>query len=364
MKLIKLILSIILSAVLLFAAQKLYIYKTEVAGDAYSNIIFTRLAVETQTYTRQIEYGLKNGKSLEHFYGVNSILNDVKRCYSYTNGVYIVSSDHRILYSVADADTSPPEHIRSVDDTNKAVTYLVYNDTENRRYLVSIPILGQNEVLDGYMVLSVDHASLENTLDESHCENLVQSTVVAVLVCLIGILLFIHLKFRKRLFFTGVGIVSAATVSGYIFIDGALSVYKLFVRMETIIVQSVSRIVMALQYDLDSVAEKGVSLSKIYDLNTFLLESCGQIPYLDMLIFDKNYHISAVISRSYISHQTLTHAADMGYALLLGAAAGLGVVVLGIVTDIIRELIRLNKFGGRSKSGRSENNGKLKSENT
>ena len=354
MKVLKLILAILLVALVLMTSQNLFVYKTAISATAYSDILFTRLAVETQTYTRQIEYGLKNGKSLEHFYGINTILNEVKRCYSYTNGVYIVSEDHSLLYSVADNDVEPPARMNALKQTDSAQSYLIYDDAAENRYLMTIPIYGQNESMSGYMLLSIDHAAVDNTLESSYNENLIQSAICAGLVVLAGILLIIHKKGRAKFFLTQMGVICVATNLGYILVDGALSVYKLYVRLETIIGQSVSKIVMALQYDLNAVAEKGVAFSKIYDLNTFLLESCEQVPYVETLIYDKNYQISAVLSESYVVQKMADHAAQMGLAVLLGAGIGIGVILFCLLIDLVRAYVKARKISTVKAKGKKK----------
>ena len=354
MKALKLVLAILFVALVLATSQNLFVYKTNITADAYSDIIFTRLAVETQTYTRQIEYGLKNGKSLEHFYGINTILNEVKRCYSYTNGVYIVSDDHSLLYAVADREVTPPERMNAVKNGDVSQSYLIYDDTGSNRYLMTIPIYGQKEEISGYMLLSIDHAAVDNTLESSYHENLIQSAICAALCALLGVLFIIHKRNRKKFFLTEMGTACVLTAVGYMFVDGALSVYKLYVRLETIIGQSVSKIVMALQYDLDSVGEKGVAFSKIYDLNSFLLESCEQVPYLETLIYDKNYHISAVISESYSLQKMADIAARMGIAVLYGALIGIGIILLCVLTDMARAYIKTARTSKTSNTRRKK----------
>lgn len=349
MKLIKLLFAVVLSLLMLLTAQQIYKHKTEATADAHSNIIFTRLAVEAQTYTRQIEYGLKNGKSLENFYGIQNILSEVKRCYSYTSGVYIVTDTYQLLYSSAADDDPTPVRIRNMQGVKQA--YAVLHETSNQRYLLSIPIHGKNDVMAGYMILSVRAEAMENTLDDSGRENLIQTMICAGLFFLGGVLGLIHRKNKPRFFFTGTGITMAAAMVGCVLLDGLISVYKLFVRIESIIGQSVSKIVMALQYDLNSVGEKGVAFNKIYDLNTFLQEACGQVPYVDTLIYDKNYQISAVVSESFMWQQTADYAAAMGIAVLVCAAAGLLVVLLGMTADIIKEYFRLRKITHGPKDG-------------
>lgn len=360
MKLIKLLLSVVLAALIALTAQRLYVFKTDQTAQAYSDIIFTRLAVEAQTYTRQIEYGIKNGKSLDNFYDVESILSEVKRCYSYTTGAYIVSDTYRLLYKNADVDEPTPERIRNMQGVEDA--YSVLNDSTHRRYLISIPIHGRDDVTAGYMILSVNYDALENTLDDNSRENLIQTMIIAVLAFLAGSVALIHRRVRMRHFFIGTGVTIAGTMVAATALDGVLSTYKLLVRIENIIGHSVSKIIMSLQYDLNAVGEKGVAFNKIYDLNTFLQEVCDQVPFVDTLIYDKNYQISAVASESYVWMQTGDYAVSMIFAVLGCAAAGILVILAGAIADVIREYFRLTKISDYEQIGRNNNDNRRKSD--
>ena len=121
---LKVLLTILMGTLIAFSAQRAYYVKTRELSSIYSDIIFTRLAVESQEYTRQIEYGVKNGKSLENFYNISSVLSGVRRCCSYTNGVYIFSSDRRQLYSLNDGGS--PVTRFSVGDFSGGSVYSVY----------------------------------------------------------------------------------------------------------------------------------------------------------------------------------------------------------------------------------------------
>lgn len=347
MKRWKLLLALLLAVGMVFAGRHLCLLKTEVMSDTYSEIIFTRLAVEAQTYTREIEYGLQNGKSLDRFYGVENILGEVRRGYSYTNGVYILSAECKLLYESADEEVATPTRIREIPEGSDAV-YAVYNDARRDRYLISVPIRGRGETPDGYMVLSVDRMAIENTMEDSRRENIIQTAVTATLVYLCGVILLIHTCRDRQKLLGGACRTAAVSLCGYILLDGGLSAYKLLVRIESIIQQSVSGIVMAMQVDLDAVGEKGVAFNKIYDLNDWLLDSSSQVPYIDTLIYDKNYRISAVISEDYIITQAASYAVRMGLALLTFTALGVVLTLLGAGMD------RLIAFAKRKRKERHD----------
>ena len=137
-------------------------------------------------------------------------------------------------------------------------------------------------------------------------------------------------------------------------LNAAISVFKFSVTIGSIIQQSVSKITMSLQNDLDTVNEKGVALSKIYDLNSWLMENYKDIPFIDNLIYDRNYRITAVISDSYINERTWSYAAALLMMVLLCAGAGL--LLTAAVTWIERSvyLFRRNKNSGAGKTEYAE----------
>ena len=319
---LKLLMTLLMCALLILAAQNMYYVKTYALSVIYSDIVFTSLAVESQQYTRQIEYGVKNGKSLENFYGIQSVLNGARRCSSYINGAFIVSADFTVLYSVLDEERYEITRIR-IDGFEDGEIYSVYDEPSNERFILTLPIYGQDETVCGYMVLSVDHDVVDNRLSDFYSEGLILDIALGVLIFLTGAIFMIHCCRRpERLFRRSLGIISAVVCS-FTAIDTAISAYKLRVVTESIIGHSAAEITMSLQNDLDSVSKKGVALGKIYDFNGWLSDSVDQVPYIKNIFYDKNYRITAVISDEYTVRQILYYVVALVILLLLFAAVGL-----------------------------------------
>ena len=110
---------------------------------------------------------------------------------------------------------------------------------------------------------------------------------------------------------------------------------------------------MSLQNDLDTVNEKGVALSRIYDLNSWLMENYRDIPFIDNLIYDRNYRITAVISEDYINERTWSYAWAMVLTLLMCIVSG---VVLTIAVAGIEKITYY--FRGKRINGHNESTGK------
>lgn len=334
---LKLLMTLLMGALLILAAVNMYSVKTYALSEIYSDIIFTSLAVESQQYTRQIEYGVKNGKSLENFYGIQSVLNGARRCSSYINGAFIVSADFTVLYSVLDDDRYEITRIR-IDGFEDGEIYSVYYEPSVKRFILTLPIYGRDESVCGYMVLSVDHNAVDNRLSDFYSEGLVLDSALGGLVFLTGAIFMIHCCRRpERLFRRSLGIISAAVCS-YTAIDTAISAYKLRVITDSIIGHSAADITLSLQNDLDLVAEKGVVLGKIYDFNGWLSKSVDKIPYIKNVFYDKNYRITAVISDGYTVRQILYYAVALTIMLLFFAAVGLAVyLTVGAIEKAVQK---------------------------
>ncbi|MGN0650197.1 MAG: hypothetical protein ACI4KM_07155 [Oscillospiraceae bacterium] len=330
---IKTLLALLLGALMALVMQRQFIVKTDAMDDLYSGIVFTRLAVESQQYTRQIEYGLKNGKELDKFYNIQNILSEVKRCSSYTNGAYIVSADNKLLYSLSEQDEDSITTMSVSHNFSDGEVYSVYNESARERYILTIPIYGKSDVLCGYLLLNISHAAIDNVVDVYRQEYLIQTYVIGIELYLFGAVLLINfVKRPQRVYFDSSRIiVSVCCLSALL--DGAISVIMLKIRFEEIIQQSVSKITMTLQNDLDTVQSKGASLSQIFDLNSWLLENCGDIPFIDNLIYDKNYKITAIISDSYITNQTLSFALTIAIVLGVSALIGFALIMLSVIAD-------------------------------
>ncbi len=330
---LKLLLAVLMCLLLIFTSQRLYNAKMETVSDIYSDIIFTHLSVETQQYTRQIEYGLKNGKSLENFYNIQSVLSDVRRCSSYTAGAYILSDSYDLLYSLSDDNEPPITSVCSGENITDEKIYSVLTESRYDRYLLTLPIYGKDDVVCGYMILNIHTSVVENMLSDYKSENEIQAAVIAALAFLAGAVALIHLCRTKEKILRHSAAVMGISVCGAAFTDAAISVYKLKLDIESIIQQSVSKINMTLQNDLDTVHEKGAELNKIYDLNSWLLESRKGVPFIDNLIYDKNYRITAVVSESYTTGRVLHFALALAALIGIFAAAAAVLYIAARIAD-------------------------------
>lgn len=329
----KLLFTLLMGVLIAFEAQRAYFTKSDMLNYIYSNIVFTRLAVETQQYTRQIEYGLENGKSLENFYHIQPILSDVKRCSSYINSVYILSEDYCPMYSLYDDErVTAPSVIRIPVGED---LFAVYEDGLNG-YFLSVPINGLGGDPAGYLTLGISHAVTDNAILEFNRENRIQAAVIGALTFLAGAAAMIHCCRReKRIVGDSTKTVSITVCAGAA-VDTAITLFKFWTTIDSLIQQSVNKITMTLQNDLDTVAEKGISAGRIYDLNGWLFESSRRIPFVEKMIYDKNYKISAIVSEEYTKEQVIRYGMILVGIVGVCVLAGTVLILLGLFADRLK----------------------------
>lgn len=341
---LKFLLALFMSTLIVLAAQRTYIAKTDMLDSIYSDIIFTQITVETQQYTRQIEYGLENGKRLENFYNIQSILSSVKRCYSYITGAFIVSDDYKLLYKSSDNEDRRLSLI-SIGAFSDGAMYSVHSESD--KYILTMPIFGKGDAVSGYLVLSIESGAINNTLSVIKNEYKIQETIIAVIFAMFGSIALIHLcRNKNTLFRNSLGVITG-TVNSFIVIDGAISTYKLLITIESIIQQSISKITLSLQNDLDTVQQKGVAIGNIVDFNSWLLESGKRIPFIENITYDRNYKISATVSQDYIVTQIWRYAVVIIALLLIFAASG--IALRFIIGQVEKYFIRRKSSNAKEK---------------
>lgn len=299
---LKVLMVLIMGAIVVFIMRENYYSRVTVMNIIYSDIYFTRLAVETQQYTRQIEYGLKNGKSLDNFYKIETVLSDVRKCSSYISGAYIVTGDLTLRYSLSDKDITLPQRIRLPE---KDSIYALHRN--GQRYIMAVSIYGRTEEPEGYLLLDLSDKAIVNSMAEMHSDSLVQTVIIGILSFLLGTVFIIHFCRKKETVLYSCAKAMSVSMCIGLIVDTAISAIKLYLILESLIQHSASNIVMALQNALNTVIEKGVTINRIYDLNSWLLNRCQPIPFIENLIYDKGYQISAIIYEGHTLIYILTY---------------------------------------------------------
>ena len=237
------------------------------------------------------------------------------------------------MYSLCDDESvAAPSAVRI---PVKEVFFAVYEDGLNG-YFLSVAISGCGGVSEGYLTLGISHAITDNAILEFNRENRIQAAVIGVLTFLAGAAAMIHCCRReKRIIGDSAKTVSIMVCAGAA-IDTAITLFKFRTTIDSLIQQSVNKITIALQNDLDTVAEKGISAGRIYDLNSWLFESSRRIPFIENMIYDKNYKISAIVSEEYMKEQVVRYGMILVGIVGVCVLAGTVMILLGFFADRLK----------------------------
>lgn len=320
---IKVLMVIFMGVISVWIMRGDYYAHISATSAVYGEIHFIGLAVEIQQHTRQIEYGLKNGKSLDSYYRIESVLSDIAKCSSYINGVYILNGDMIPRYSFTDGNSVLPQSIRIPQENE---IYSLHR--EDQSYIMGLPIYGRGEEPEGYLLIDLSDMVITNSVAEMNRDSLIQTAVIGILSFLFGTVCIIHFcRKREYILYSCAKTMSLSLMTGIV-INAVLSVIKFCFMSERLIQHSVSNIVMVMQNDLDTVVEKGVLINRIYDLNSWLLNSSQSVPYIDHFIYDKSYKISAIPNEDNTFKFAIAYILVMAVIIAILALLLLGICII------------------------------------
>ena len=324
---------LILAAVLAVVAVQSYYIKRDAARSLYENLTFTRIAVEARQHIRKVEFGIKNGRELEQFYNMNSILRDIQRGSSYIAGVYIVGSMDVLLYSLdmTDGDTTPLR--RPINLTFEGEK--VYQMMDNSFYFdLFLPIYDEGGRDVAFIIVRLDRDVVFFSTRSLVEQEYMQSVVIGLLMLGIGLIAILKIKPK-----TG-GIIILVFLFCFVCLslDFVLAYSRYRGIAESATVQSVNRIAQMLQSDIDVIRAMGVPPDAIHDQNSWLRQAIQGLPMILYGSMDSNMRISLTASRAYINQFStgLLRSYATFYAGLILAAA-ISVMVLRIRERVLRK---------------------------
>jgi len=309
---------LILLIVLVGVAERSYLTKRDAARSLFEKLTLTQIAVEARQHIRKIEFGIKNGRELEQFYNMNGILRDIQRGSSYIAGVYVVSRQDILLYSLntSHGDTTGllrPGNLTFDDET-------VYQMSDAMGYYdLFLPVYDANGRDIAFIIIRLDedvvYFSTRGLVEQEY----MQSIVVVLLLLGIGIIMTIKLKPRSGgtvllIFLLGFSCLSLDLILAYSRFRGIA---------ESATIQSVNRIAQLLQSDVDVIRTMGIPPDMIHDQNSWLRQSVLGLPMIHHGVLDSNMRITLTASRAYFNRfsMDLLRSYAAAYAVLFIAAA-------------------------------------------
>ena len=309
---------LILLIVLIGVAERSYLTKRDAARSLFEKLTLTQIAVEARQHIRKIEFGIKNGRELEQFYNINGILREIQRGSSYIAGVYVVSRQDVLLYSLSTSHSDTTDLLRpgnlAFDDES------VYQMSDAAGYYdLFLPVYDANGRDIAFIIIRLDgdvvYFSTLGLVEQEY----MQSVVIALLLLGIGLIITIKLKPRSG------GIVLLIFLLGFLCLslDLVLAYSRFGGIAESATIQSVNRIAQLLQSDVDVIRAMGVPPDLIHDQNSWLRQSILGLPMIHHGVLDSNMRITLIASRAYFNRfsMDLLRSYAVAYIILFIAAA-------------------------------------------
>lgn len=308
----KLLAFLIIAAVVLSAMWLTLTIKYRAIEELYRSTQLEIRAMEAEQYVNTIEYGIKYGKQLEYFFGIEEILGGIYMSSSYMEGVYVLGSGGDLLFYVGSAAGRIPD-VSKISLDGKLYGSVDYGDT----IYVFMDIADQNGAPVGKLLIQLDGDTLQNLVSREKTAALRQSLVISLEVCALGAVIIIGSKAapgRKRLGMFALLLSVCLLLSQGL--DCGIETVKIS-QTESITAQSAQKIAQVIQEQIDNVIKMGVSAADISDINGYLRKNASSCEMIDSLTLGANNKVQVQISQSYV-RDTVNGFVNEAIVLLLG----------------------------------------------
>ncbi len=328
-----LLLAVFLTIISIFSIS----IKTGILRNLYEDVTFSGISVNANRFVRQLSDGIMNGKRLENFYNVKSILTGIQNSSSYMKGVYIVSDDLNLLYSSG----IPAEQLNvTVDTTKDFNSGSIYGVTSNEfDFFITIPIKGEylnthDRKTEGYVIMCVERAAIDNPISDIISKDLMQTFIVFLYCLLLGIIIIKRLKLDRTNVIMKIGVLICLLTFISSTADAITTVVRFQNTMAETALQCANTMSYAVQSEVDSVLAKGATKENLTDLGPWLMKSAEEIPLLDTIYIDSNTKIRAKISESYLNATYMKLSSNF---IVLSCSA---LIVSIIITIVINKVLK------------------------
>lgn len=248
---------------------------TYVEATASSNAIVASGTVN------KIEYTLKYGKSLDNYYGIEEMFDELQSLYGYLNLTYIADASGKILYqSEFVENASAPAELKSYTgeaiQTGEAQIWL-----EEEIQHVLLPIQDRSEKAVAALGLSYDVNMLDSTIrtfiDDSVLYTLIAISFGIALLVLLFFLIRHGFSYKPLLLIVITVVVTANVIFG-------ITAYKVFSNGYLALTHHTSDIFyQKIQSDVDSVVSQGVNYDDLEGMDQYFDDLVSRTAELDSI---------------------------------------------------------------------------------
>ncbi len=225
-------------------------------------------AIVTSGVVNKLEYSLKYGKSLQNYYGIEDLFDQVKNLCNYVDDAYIVGIDSEKLYenSYNGSEFIKPDELDDqVENLGKAASFLTWTDNDTQHILIPISD-STGYIVAGFGISYNNEIVSQNT--QQYISSILFYTIIAVIVAIIlFILLFFVIKhdfgFKKLLL-----IVIPIIVASNLFL-GVTSFNTYRAGYTALTKQTADIFSVKIEGDIKSVVDQGINYSELNEMDEY-----------------------------------------------------------------------------------------------
>lgn len=245
-------------------------------SENYTQSLIRGYTIAAQETVKKIEYGVKYGKSLNSFYGMDELLNSIRNNNEDIEELSIVDLEGLIIYHTTEEKVGGVvnEKIWNNLQDNKSDAKQFYQSIHNDdTYHVFMPVKNKDENFIGFLKLSFKDQVIKDEI-KLHTKQL--SFALGVLALLASIFLTVLIskvdifdennKIRKKYFLIIVVIVLSLAQLIFVFVN-----YSVFEKgYEDMGKNNINLVTRIMKNDIESVIEKGVLYRELYKISDYL----------------------------------------------------------------------------------------------
>jgi predicted MFS family arabinose efflux permease len=225
-------------------------------------------AIVTSGVVSKLEYSLKYGKSLENYYGIEDLFEQVKQLCGYVDEAYIVDTDGGIIYENpynGSGFVRPDEIEDNAGNLDSTQGFLTWTENDTQHILIPVNDSTGNTVA-GFGITYSNEVVTRNT--QQYVSSIVFYTVIAAIAAiLLFILLFFVIRhdfaFKKLLL-----IVIPIIIASNLFL-GVASFYTYRAGYTALTKQTADTISVKIRGDIKSVVDQGIHYSELNGLDEY-----------------------------------------------------------------------------------------------
>jgi len=252
----------------------------------YTDSLISTYNIKGMEVVRKVEYGLKYGKELDNFYGIDQLIQSWVTDLEGVEDVNVLLMSNYIAYGMNESESTlfntnlSLEKIHQYEDENQ----ILYT-SGNYTYLF-IPIQDRTETIAGSLVITIHNDQIQNQI-KPYRKQFILYLLLFVFISIVVLTLYLSRmkimdkenKMRKRAITWTIVVIIGLVQLAY----GVMNYFMFEQAYKEIALETAHTTALSIKEDIESVIDKGVPYHQLGNIDTYfdgvlsIVESVGSI---------------------------------------------------------------------------------------